>query len=188
MAPGCCRVVPSTKYRVVPFPGALYALFLKPSFISSNEKATAALGNVVHTLPALTGDLLPHLLVRPWPHPFLLKSSIIYFFIYIRGSSAVHWPCPATSVACLFCLKWFFFCFIASARTCMLLRRNPTLPDSHSDSMTKSERKLIARSAPHSSGSVNKITESLNNASVRPSPSFEGKFEPITFAPRRLIF
>lgn len=41
------------------------------------------------------------------------------------------------------------------------------------------KRERIVCSALQNNGSVNKITQPLNNASGRPVPSFEGKFGPI---------
>lgn len=97
------------------------------------------------------------------------------------------------SLLCMSCLsesqKNFFFCFVwfllASAR---FYTSNLTLSDSPCNVITETEEGEIVRSALQSNGSVNKITESLNNASGCPFPSSEGKFGPITLALRRLIF
>lgn len=82
-------------------------------------------------------------------------------------------------------LVFFSSFFIASARTCMF--RCQILPR-RTVAATRWPRRIGNWScAQLCSDPVNEITKSLNNASVRPIPSFEGKFEAITLAPRRLI-
>lgn len=120
-------------------------------------------------------------------HSYDLISPLTSPISYIHPCSAVCWPHPVACLACLNCKTFLLFCLIFAC-VCTFLYVNLTLPDSPSNVLTETEEGEIVRSALRSNGSVNKITESLNNASGCPFPSSEGKFGPITLALRRLIF
>lgn len=123
-------------------------------------------------------------------HSYDLISPLTSPVTCIHPCSAVCCPHPVACLVCLNCKTFFFvlFCLIFACVCTFFYTSNLTLSDSPSKVITETEEGEIVRSALQSNGSVNKITESLNNASGCPFPSSEGKFRPITLALQRLIF
>lgn len=191
LVPGWCRKVA--------FSGSQYTPFLKTSFIRSNKKAKPAL-EMCYNPTLVTFPVLAVLcLSQPAPPPtavirliswhgcdLILSAQVFHhFFTSIsRQRFAGFVQQPQWHTWSVWYAFVFLLCPLASA--CFFVKSRFVGQSQRLDNRVG--RTWNVCSALQNNGSVNKITESLNNASGRPIPSFEGKFGPITIAPWWLIF